>query len=175
MLVTVGRIGKPHGIRGSVTIAVLTDEPERRFVVGESVVTDPPGAADLVISGYKWHSGRLLMDFEGVTDRNGAEALRGLLLQVEVDQSQRPEDPEEYYDHQLVGLAVHHIDTTLLGHISEISHSPAQDLLIVQPVAESSAEILIPFVSAMVVSVDLKDGLVVDPPAGLLAPEDGVS
>ena len=174
MLITVGRVGKAHGIRGSVTIQVLTDEPESRFVVGSPITTEPTLPQPLVIAGLKWHSGRLLMDFEGITDRTAAESLRGTLLQVEVDQFERPEDPDEYYDHQLVGLNVRTVNGELLGTIAEISHLPAQDLLVVTPVAavdESTgpkAEYLIPFVQAIVMSVDLETGLIVDPPLGLL-------
>lgn len=178
MLITVGRVGKAHGIRGTVTIQVLTDEPESRFVAGSPIKTEPALPQPLIIAGLKWHSGRLLMDFEGITDRTAAESLRGTLLQVEVDQFERPEDPDEYYDHQLVGLNVRTVNGELLGTIAEISHLPAQDLLVVTPVAAVNdsagpkAEYLIPFVSAIVTSVDLETGLVVDPPPGLLGEID---
>ena len=178
MLITVGRVGKAHGIRGSVTIQVLTDEPESRFVAGSPIKTEPALPQPLIIAGLKWHSGRLLMDFEGITDRTAAESLRGTLLQVEVDQFERPEDPDEYYDHQLVGLNVSLVNGELLGTIAEISHLPAQDLLVVTPVtavndsAGTKAEYLSPFVSAIVTSVDLETGLVVDPPPGLLSEID---
>jgi 16S rRNA processing protein RimM len=96
------------------------------------------------------------------------------LLQVDVDQFERPEDPDEFYDHQLVGLNVRTVNGELLGTIAEISHLPAQDLLVVTPVAAADesagpkAEYLIPFVQAIVMSVDLETGLIVDPPLGLL-------
>jgi 16S rRNA processing protein RimM len=179
MIVTVGRIGKAHGIRGSVTVQVLTDEPDRRFAIGTPMVTDPPMAPTLVIADARWHSGRLLLDFDGVTDRNAAESLRGTLLQVDVEATERPEDPEEFYDHQLIGLAVRDTAGALLGHVSDVSHLPAQDLLAVHPSTTQGEpadgpEILIPFVHEIVVSIDLANGLVVDPPPGLL-PESGPS
>jgi len=178
VLITVGRVGKAHGIRGTVTIQVLTDEPESRFVAGSPIKTEPALPQPLIIAGLKWHSGRLLMDFEGITDRTAAESLRGTLLQVEVDQFERPEDPDEYYDHQLVGLNVRTVNGELLGTIAEISHLPAQDLSVVAPAltindsAGPMAEYLIAFVSAIVTSVDLETGLVVDPPPGLLSEID---
>ena len=75
------------------------------------------------------HSGRLLLRFEGVRDRTGAEALRNTLLIAEVDPEELPEDPEEFYDHQLMDLDVVLADGTEIGRITEISHLPSQDLL----------------------------------------------
>ena len=75
MRVVVGRIGRPHGIRGQVTVEPRTDEPEQRFAPGSRLLianTDD----ELVVSAMHWHSGRLLLAIEGVDDRNGAEALR---------------------------------------------------------------------------------------------------
>lgn len=183
MIVTVGRIGKAHGIRGSVTVQVLTDEPDRRFAVGSTMLTEPVGAFPLVVSDARWHSGRLLLDFEGVHDRTGAEALRGTLLQVEVDADERPDDPDEFYDHQLIGLPVTRVGGGLLGHVREISHLPSQDLVsVVPPAGDGTAQLadeaspqhdlLIPFVREIVVSVDTVAGLVVDPPQGLLPEAD---
>ena len=106
MRVIVGRIGKAHGIRGAVTVEVRTDEPEVRFAPGSVLITDPEATGPLVVEGAKWHSGRLLLDFEDVHDRTAAESLRGTMLSVDVDDDARPEDPDEFYDHQLVGLAV---------------------------------------------------------------------
>ena len=167
MLITVGRVGKAHGIRGSVTIQVLTDEPESRFVVGSPITTEPTLPQPLVIAGLKWHSGRLLMDFEGITDRTAAESLRGTLLQVEVDQFERPEDPDEYYDHQLVGLNVVLEDGSVVGVIGEVIHLPSQDLLSVN--REGDTEVLIPFVLEFVPEIDLESKTVtITPPLGLL-------
>ena len=91
---------------GDVTVEVRTDDPEGRFAPGMTVRTDPAAAGPLTIADGRVHSGRLLLHFAGYDDRGGAEGLRGVLLVADVDPAERPEDPDEFYDHQLVGLAV---------------------------------------------------------------------
>ena len=176
MQVVVARIGRPHGLRGEVSVEVRTDEPERRLGPGVTVRTEPATAGPLTITEGRVHSGRLLLTFEGVTDRSGAESLRGVLLVADVDPDERPEDPEEFYDHQLVGLAVHTVDGEHVGEIDEVLHLPGQDVLAVrrEPGADARTDLLVPFVAAMVPTVDVAGGrVVIDPPPGLLgdAPE----
>lgn len=178
MLLIVGRIGKPHGIRGEVTVEVRTDEPEARFAPGMVLRTMPgvgapaePGAyrvpAELIVESARSHQGRLLVAFEGVLDRDVAEALRGTLLGVDSAAVAPPEDPEEFHDHQLVGLAVVTPSGERLGEVARIDHAPASDLLVLRRPEGRTA--LIPFVKAIVPEVDLAGGrVVVDPPGGLL-------
>ncbi|RZU73965.1 16S rRNA processing protein RimM [Micromonospora kangleipakensis] len=183
MLLVVGRIGKPHGIRGEVTVEVRTDEPEARFTPGSVLRTEPgvtppanpapgPGVpfrvpAELTIEAARWHQGRLLVAFEGVLERDVAEALRGTLLTVDSGDVAPPEDPEEFHDHQLVGLAVVTPAGERLGEVAGIDHAPSSDLLVLRRPEGRTA--LIPFVKAIVPEVDLAGGrVVVDPPAGLL-------
>jgi 16S rRNA processing protein RimM len=164
--VVVGRIGRPHGVRGEVTVEVRTDSPEVRFAPGTVLGTDPVRSGGLEVAGFHWHSGRLLLSFDGVVDRTGAESLRGLLLTAVIADDERPEDPEEFYDHQLVGLTARTVAGDL-GQVAEVLHLPAQDLLVVRTAA--GREVLVPFVSEIVPEVDLAAGtLLVDPPAGLL-------
>jgi 16S rRNA processing protein RimM len=168
----VGRIGKPHGLRGEVSVEPRTDEPERRFAPGARLGTERtrPGVPDertLTVRGHRWHSGRLLLTFDEITDRDTAEEARGTLLVVPVDPDERPDDPEEYYDHQLVGLAVVTPDGAPVGRLAEVVHGNAQDLLVVDV---DGREVLVPFVSALVPEVDLDGGrIVVDDRPGLLA------
>ncbi|KOG66680.1 16S rRNA processing protein RimM [Streptomyces griseoflavus] len=167
MQLVVARIGRAHGIKGEVTVEVRTDEPELRLAPGAVLATDPPTAGPLTIETGRVHSGRLLLRFEGVRDRTGAEALRNTLLIAEVDPEEVPEDPEEFYDHQLIDLDVVTTDGTPVGRITEISHLPYQDLLIVR--RPDGGEIMIPFVSEIVPEIDLAEQkAVVDPPVGLL-------
>ncbi|SCF32361.1 16S rRNA processing protein RimM [Micromonospora viridifaciens] len=178
MLLVVGRIGKPHGIRGEVTVEVRTDEPEARFAPGAvlrtasgAVAPPQPGAyrvpPELTIESARWHQGRLLVAFEGVLDRDVAEALRGTLLEVDSADLTPPEDPEEFHDHQLIGLAVVTPAGERLGEVARIDHAPASDLLVLRRPEGRTA--LIPFVKAIVPEVDLAGGrVVVDPPGGLL-------
>ncbi|MEU2504577.1 ribosome maturation factor RimM [Streptomyces sp. NPDC007863] len=167
MQLVVARIGRAHGIRGDVTVEVRTDEPELRLAPGAVLLTDPASAGPLTIESGKVHSGRLLLRFEGVRDRNGAEALRNTLLIAEVDPEELPEEEDEYYDHQLVDLDVVLADGTLIGAITEISHLPSQDLFIVE--RPDGTELMIPFVEQIVTEIDLENQrAVIDPPPGLI-------
>lgn len=174
MEVVVGRIGRPHGLKGEVTVEVRTDDPEGRMAPGTSVRTDPPAAGPLTIADGRVHSGRLLLVFEGYADRAAAERLRGVLLVADVDPDERPEDPEEFFDHQLVGLRVRTVGGEDVGILHEVLHLPGQDVLAVR--RADGGEVLVPFLRAMVPTVDLDAGeVLVDPPPGLLGPvEDGV-
>jgi 16S rRNA processing protein RimM len=163
----VGRIGRAHGIRGEVTVEVRTDDPDRRLGAGVVVLTDPPEIGPLTVASGKVHSGRLLLAFEGVHDRTGAEALRGTLLIAEVDPDEVPDDPEEFFDHQLVGLAVVTTAGAAVGEVAEMLHLPGQDLIAVR--RPDGSEALVPFVTEIVPEVDVASGrIVVDPPPGLL-------
>ncbi len=169
MQLVVGRIGRPHGVRGEVTVEVRTDSPELRFAPGRELATDPATAGPLVVAGLHWHSGKLLLTFAGVEDRTGAEAIRNVLLVVDVDAAEKPDDPDEYYDHQLIGLAVVTGDGTELGVVSDVLHLPSQEVLSVR--RPDGAEVLVPFVAEIVPEVDLAAGRVrVTPPPGLFDP-----
>jgi 16S rRNA processing protein RimM len=162
----VGRIGRPHGVRGEVTVEVLTDEPERRFVVGTSIATEPADRGPLVVAGRRWHKDILLIAFDGVTDRDVAEELRGTMLVIDSADVEPYDDPDEFHDHQLIGLAVETVAGDPVGEVTDVLHH-GQDLLVVR--RKGADEALIPFVKALVPEVDLEGGrLVVDPPEGLL-------
>jgi 16S rRNA processing protein RimM len=166
MRVVVGRIGRPHGIRGEVTVEPRTDEPDERFAPGAVLSVDGP-VHELVVARPHWHSGRLLVHFEGIADRSAAEALRGLLLHVERAEDQAPEDPDEYYDSTLTGCTVVLSDGTLVGEVHDVLHLPSQDLLVV--LAPGDREILVPFIAAFVPVVDVHTRrIVIEPPVGLL-------
>ena len=172
MQLVVGRVGRPHGLRGEVTVEVRTDDPDQRFAAGESLATDPAERGPLTVAGSRWHSGRLLVRFSGYEDRDAADALRGTMLAVDSGQLAPLEDPEEFYDHDLIGLRVMTTDGEDVGTVSDVLHH-GQDLLVVAGGgARSGAEILVPFVAAIVPEVDVPAGrLVIDPPAGLLDPD----
>ncbi|WP_242532430.1 ribosome maturation factor RimM [Nocardioides sp. S5] len=172
--VVVGRIGKPHGIRGEVTLDVRTDEPDRRFAPGTTLRAEAPAGADrrpasLTVARARWHQSTLLVTFEELADRNAAEAARGTVLHATIGPDDMPEDPDEYYDHQLVGLDVVDLDGTLLGQVKALVHGSAQDLLTVR--TPDGRDTLVPFVSALVPEVDLDAGrIVVADRPGLVTP-----
>lgn len=176
MQLVVARVGRAHGIKGEVTVEVRTDEPELRLAPGAVLPTEPPERGPLTVAAARVHSGRLLLRFEGVADRGAAEALRNTLLTAEVDPDERPADPEEFYDHQLVDLDVVTADGAHLGRVAQVAHLPGQDLLVVARPA--GGEAMFPFVAEIVPEVDLAAGrVVVTPPPGLLGeggePEPG--
>ena len=177
MLVVVGRIGRPHGVKGAATIEVRTDEPDKRFAVGARLLTD--SGLDLTVASATWHSGRLLVTFEGYEDRTAVEQLRNALVSVDRPADERPEDPEEFYDSDLEGCEVvadgsdsdSDSDGVGIGVVREVSHLPGQDLLVV--VTPDEREVLIPFVSEFVPQIDVSaKRIVITPPEGLLEPGD---
>ncbi len=172
MQLVVGRIIRPHGVRGELAVEVRTDDPDQRLAVGNVLATEPVAAGPLTVAGRRWHLGSLLISFAGIADRDQAESLRGTLLVVDSADLEDPDDPEEFRDHQLIGLAVVGTDGELVGEVSDVLHY-GQDLLVVTGSGKrAGAEILVPFVAAIVPEVDLEAGrLVVDPPDGLLDPE----
>ncbi|GAA4194412.1 ribosome maturation factor RimM [Streptosporangium oxazolinicum] len=173
MQLVVGRIGRPHGLRGDVSVEVRTDEPDRRFAPGTALATDPASTGPLVVESRRWHSGILLVRFEGVTGRDRAEELRGTMLVIDSDDIPPSDDPDEFYDHQLIGLTVVKPDGEAVGEVSDVLHH-GQDLLVVRRGKSAGAtEVYVPFVKALVPEVDLVKGvLVVDGPAGLLDPDE---
>ena len=170
MLVIVGRIGRPHGIKGEVGLVVRTDEPDRRFADGAVLLTDSRTPRKLTVESSRWHSGRLLVKFAGVPDRTAAEQLRNLALQAEVSDEERPEDPEEFYDRELIGLAVRTTEGVEAGEVIDVVHLPSQDLLEIRRPAGNA--VLVPLVEELVPEIDLGGRYVVvaDRP-GLLDPE----
>ena len=175
MQLVVGRITRPHGVLGELAVEVRTDDPELRLAAGAVLETEPAAAGPLRVVGTRWHSGRLLVRFADVPDRTAAESLRGALLLVDSAELEDLPDPDSYRDHQLVGLTVVGPDGAVVGTITDVLHH-GQDLLVVTGSgSRAGAEILIPFVAAIVTEVDLAEHLVrVDPPAGLLDPEAAI-
>mgnify|MGYP001941262194 CR=1 FL=1 len=150
----VGVIGRAHGVKGEVAVEPRTDEPERRFAPGVELRIESSGTTVRVRS-HRWHSGRLLVRFEGMSDRNAAEAARGGVLVTRVDPRESPEDEDEYYDRQLVGLDVVSRGDTGVGVVREVVHLPGQDLLVVE-VGETTR--LVPLVRELVPRIDLGAG-----------------
>lgn len=165
MDLVVGRVGRPHGLRGDVTIAVTTDDPDGRFVEGAVLDSD---RGPLTIAARRRSGNVLLLRFAGVEDREAAEALRGTMLSVTAQSLPEVEDPDEFYDHQLVGLAVRDAAGRALGEVIEVWHPPASPVLLVR--RPDGSQEAVPFVRALVPTVDLAGGfLVVEPPDGMFA------
>jgi 16S rRNA processing protein RimM len=163
----VGRVGRAHGVRGEVTVELRTDDPDARFAVGAVLRTDPPERGPLTVQAARGRAGGLVVAFTGVDDPDAAAALRDTLLVVDSATLPALADPDEFYDHQLVGLAAVLPAGAPLGTVGDVLHTPGGDLLAIRD--EAGTERLVPFVRAIVPAVDLAAGrLVVDPPPGLL-------
>ncbi|GGF45226.1 ribosome maturation factor RimM [Microbacterium sorbitolivorans] len=164
----VGRVLKAHGLKGALKLELYTDDPDGRFVPGASFTLQVPEQSQwhrktVTVREFRWMNASPVIFFEGVDDRNAAETLARAILWVDQDDSS-PEEPDAWYDHQLIGLdAVR--DDKVIGRIARVDHLPSQDLLIV---SVGETEVMVPFVSAIVPEVDLEGGRVImTPPAGL--------
>ncbi len=168
----VGRVVKAHGVTGEVVVEVRTDDPDSRFTPGTTLrakrTREPGPGRGYVVEAVREYGNRLLVRLAGITDREGADALRGSVFVIDSDALPPIDDPDEYYDHQLEGLRVHTTSGRHIGAVAEVLHTAAGELLAVKT-DDSRGELLVPFVSAIVTAVSLEDGTVeIDPPDGLL-------
>jgi 16S rRNA processing protein RimM len=175
MELVVGRVVKAHGISGELVVDVRTDDPQGRFFAGNrlrlrgSRTGSNPSTreVDVEVESARPHGARMLVRLAGVIDRDGADTLRGNLFIVDSADLPPIDDPDEFYDHQLEGLAVRTIDNVHLGVVAEVLHTAGGELLSVRTAANT--EVLVPFVTAIVTSVSLASGVIeIDPPDGLL-------
>lgn len=164
MQLQVARIGKPHGIRGEVTVQVLTDAPEDRFVPGTEFVVEPAALGTLTVTSARWNKDILLLGFSEVADRNQAETLRGAKLFIETEDLDEDDD-DGWYEHELVGLEAR-VGEKVVGKVTALNTMPVQDLLKVT--TPDGEEILVPFVEQIVPEVNLEEGFI------LLTPPDGL-
>ncbi len=148
--VAVGRVGRPHGIRGELGVLVLSEVPGR-FDPGEAVWLED--GRQLTVEGSKPHRSGLLVKFREVADRTQAEALRSALLVV--PESMSPELPEgSWWDHRIQGCAVQTDTGRQLGTVQEVIHTAANDVW--SAVDDDGTETLIPVLKDVLVSVDIE-------------------
>lgn len=162
-LVVVGRIGPPHGVRGAVVVQPFTDAAEERFAPGSVLLTD---REPLIVEASRWHGKRLIVQFAGITERTDAQQLRGTDLHVPASTRPALDDPDDFYDTDLVGLTATTVGGEPLGPVRDVVHAPASDYLVVEV---GGRERLVPFLAAVVPIVDIPGRrVVIDPPEGLL-------
>lgn len=163
----VGRLVKAHGLKGGLKLELYTDNPEGRFVPGAAFTLQVPEASpwhgkDLTVREYRVMNGNPVVFFQDVDDRDAAESLVRAILWIDQDVDEVEEDA--WFDHQLVGLDVVR-DDEIIGRVVRVEHFPAQDLLIVKA---GDREVMVPFVAAIVPTVDVATGrVIVTPPPGL--------
>ena len=168
----VARIGKPHGIRGEVTVEVFTDFPDTRFIKDNEFSLH--GTAEqmqryqkLTVESARWHNKILLLKFAEFSDRNTAESLRNSHLYGEPEESH--DDDDAWYADDLIGLTVYNEtrDAPSIGEVIDLITGDAQDLLEIR--LSDGREVLIPFVEEIVPEIDEEQGaVVITPPPGLL-------
>lgn len=170
--VRVARIGKPHGIRGEVTVEVFSDSPQTRFVAGNTLTLRLAEESSalfnrLTVEKARWNKKILLLKFEEFSDRNTAESLRNSELYAPAED---PLDPNEgWYADEIIGFSVHQesFKSPGIGRVSNLITGEAQDLLEIQ--LPDGREVLVPFVEEIVPEIDEEHGaVIINPPPGLL-------
>jgi 16S rRNA processing protein RimM len=167
-MAVVGRVARPHGIRGHVVINLETDFPHERFHVGaELFVGDAAKGLPkrVVISTVRFHNERPIVGFEGVAGMDEAAALAGSELRVPREWL-APLPPEMFYRHDLVGCEVDRLDGSHVGQVTEVEGTLAGSRLVV---ATGRGEVLVPLAAEICRSIDVAGKrIVIDPPDGLL-------
>ncbi|MFC0125493.1 ribosome maturation factor RimM [Bifidobacterium apri] len=176
-LLRVCRIGRAQGLKGEVTVQVFTDEPDYRFEPG-SVLYTRDGEQEFEVAHSRTFKNRWIIHFEGVDDRDAAEALNGTVLYGEADDPEDMLEEDAWYPKDLLGLEARFADGNTLGApdgqkvgvVVDVIEG-AQYLLkirLVQPV-NGETSTLVPFVDQLVPDIDLDDGyLTLNPPGGLI-------
>lgn len=165
----VGRLGRPHGTGGEITVRPLTDHPESTFAPGVVLLpgedAPDPELPPLEVTGSRPFRQGWLVTFDGVTARTEAEALRGRYL-YRAAADVEPLAEGEVFQHELVGLEVVTVTGETVGRVTAVYELRPAELLEVRDDGRSH---MIPFVKDVIVEVDVAGGrLVVDPPEGLL-------
>lgn len=165
-MAVVGRIGRPHGIRGQVIVNVETDFPEARFRPGAELFVERRGVVEsLTVTTLRFHRARPIIGLAGVERIEEAEPLAGLELRVPAARLM-PLPPGMFYRHDLVGCRVETPAGDPIGTVSRVEGAGEQSRLVV---GAGDEEILIPLATEICVDVDAAaKRIVVDPPAGLL-------
>ena len=171
VFLAVGKLTRPHGVRGELIMEILTDFPERlkpgvRLYVG-------PERRPVLLRSQRPHPRGALVAFEGIDDREKSGELRNQFVLVRADD--RPPLPDgEYYHHQLIGLQVADEEGRAIGELVEILQTGANDVYVVrQPAGD---ELLIPAIDSVILSVDLENAEIrVQLQAGLFPDEKGSS
>lgn len=155
----VGRIGPALGVRGEAYVLPFTDDPEQRFASGAVLVSED--GRQFTVADSRHQGGRLVVRFEAVDDRVSVEALRGTVLLIDAAARPALDDPDDFYDSDLIGLRAETLTGQPLGPVTDVVHLGGHDYLEV-------AGHLVPFVAAIVPTIDIASGRVVlDPPQGL--------
>jgi len=169
--VAVGRVGPAHGLRGEVFVEPWTDDVDERFADGAVLLTEPAARGPLTVTSTRMHNGRLMVTFEGIADRDQARAIHHVQLLIPASARPALDDPDDFYDSDLIGLAASTVAGVALGPVVDVVHTASADYLVL---TVNGQERLVPFVGAIVPTVDVAAGVVViDPPDNLFEMQKG--
>jgi 16S rRNA processing protein RimM len=165
-MAVVGRVARPHGIRGQIVVNPETDFPEDRFSVGSTVFVSREGRVEpLMVTVSRIQQGRPVIAIEGIADPEAARALAGLELRVPVE-SLVPLPEGQFYRHELIGCAVETADGRQVGTVSDVEGDTTNSRLVVQA---ERGEVLIPLAVDICTTIDTAaKRIVIAPPSGLL-------
>jgi 16S rRNA processing protein RimM len=165
----VGRLVKAHGLKGAIKLELYTDSPDQRFQPGQVLELQVPETSEwfgktIKVLELRFYNQSPVLFLEGIDDRSKAETLIKAILLIETDIDALPEEPEAWYDHQLVGLKAL-VAGEVVGQVSRVDHLPAQDILAIET---ANGEVLVPFVKQIVPEVNVALGqITLTPPDGL--------
>jgi 16S rRNA processing protein RimM len=165
----VGRLVKAHGLKGAIKLELYTDSPDQRFQPGQVLELQVPESSEwfgktIKVLELRFYNQSPVLFLEGIDTRSKAETLIKAILLIETDVDALPEEPEAWYDHQLVGLKAL-VGSEVVGQVTRVDHLPAQDLLAIET---PKGEVLVPFVKQIVPEVNIALGQVaLTPPDGL--------
>jgi 16S rRNA processing protein RimM len=164
-MVVVGRIARPHGLRGDVIVNPETDFVDERFCAGADVwVRSAAGERRLTIAAARMQGSRPVIAFDGLSRLEDVEAMAGLELRIP-EEALRPLAPGRYYQHQLVGCAVETKDRGAVGRVVRVESTGGSRLVVESP----RGEVLIPLAVDICVEIDVSGKRIrIDPPDGLL-------
>jgi len=157
---SIGRIVGAHGVRGAVKLRIWTHFPERIPELGHVYLDDEPTPRRLLRAQLLGDIA--LLQIEGISTRNDAEALRGTVVRIDRSQA-APLGEDEYYHFEILGLRVVDEEGHDLGTVVEILETGANDVYVVQ--RPDGSELLLPAIRSVILEVDLEhQRMVVRPP-----------
>jgi len=154
----IGKIIRAHGLRGELSVMLLTDFPERFENMEWVYLGNELEAEAYRLESHRWHKGRILLTLSGVTDRNQAEQLRGQLVQVPLEEAM-PLPEGKFYLYELIGLQVMSTEGERLGAIANILETGANDVYVVED--DGQEKLLLPAIPDVVQSIDIANGQMV--------------
>jgi 16S rRNA processing protein RimM len=149
----IGRVGKPHGVRGEIRVEIISDLPER-FSWLDEVYLGQPNPKPFIVERVRFHKNSVLLKLKGCDNRDAASLLRSQLVQIP-ESLGIPLEEGEYYLYQLIGLSVHEEDGNCLGLVAEVLETKANNVFVVQG---SAGEILLPDIEEVIRDIDFEEG-----------------